>query len=339
MEDKRYQIFISSTFTDLKAERSKVIQTILNLKCFPAGIELFPAMDEEQFEYIKRIIDDSDYYLLIIGGRYGSVDKNGISWTEKEYDYAVNKGIPVIAFILKDETYNELPQNKTDNKRKKLADFKKKVSTERLIAEWSNEDNLALAVYNSLQNAFNLRPCRGWVKAKPVISIENLNKNLIIKNEKDSFIFILNNDVKFKMVFVEGGTFFMGATAEQENYADSYLKEDEKQALKKERPVQKVELPSYWIGETPVTQELWEAVMGYNPSRFAESHRYKYLPNRPVEQVTWLDCKRFINELNNVIAGKFEDGMKFNLPSEAQWEFAARGGQQKQETFCVCWKR
>ena len=77
------------------------MQTILNFDCFPAGMELFPAMDEEQFEYIKRIIDDSDYYMLIIGGRYGSVDENGVSWTEKEYDYAVSQEIPILVLITK----------------------------------------------------------------------------------------------------------------------------------------------------------------------------------------------------------------------------------------------
>jgi len=71
--NKRYQVFVSSTYADLREERSKVIQTIMELDCLPAGMEIFPAIDEEQFNFIKRIIDDCDYYLLIIGGRYGSL--------------------------------------------------------------------------------------------------------------------------------------------------------------------------------------------------------------------------------------------------------------------------
>ena len=63
--DRRYQVFVSSTFVDLRDERSRVIQTLMELDCIPAGMELFPAMDEEQFEFIKKIIDDCDYYLLI----------------------------------------------------------------------------------------------------------------------------------------------------------------------------------------------------------------------------------------------------------------------------------
>src|SRR4028119_2333406 len=99
---KRYQVFVSSTFADLQEERAKVQKAIMQLDCIPAGMELFPAIDEEQLEFIKRIIDDSDYYLLIIGGRYGTVSpKDGISYTEKEYDYAVSKGIRVIALLHK----------------------------------------------------------------------------------------------------------------------------------------------------------------------------------------------------------------------------------------------
>ena len=72
--DKRYQVFVSSTFEDLQEERKEVMQALLELDCIPAGMELFPAMDEEQFEFIKSIIDDCDYYILIVGARYGSMD-------------------------------------------------------------------------------------------------------------------------------------------------------------------------------------------------------------------------------------------------------------------------
>ena len=85
---KLYQIFISSTLADLKEERKLVMQAVLERKSFPAGMELFPAKEKRQFEYIKQVIDDSDYYLLIIGARYGSLDEDQVSFTEKEYDYA-----------------------------------------------------------------------------------------------------------------------------------------------------------------------------------------------------------------------------------------------------------
>jgi len=71
--DKRYQVFVSSTFADLKEERQAVMQALLSLDHFPAGMELFPASDEDQWALIKGVIDDSDYYVLVVGGRYGSM--------------------------------------------------------------------------------------------------------------------------------------------------------------------------------------------------------------------------------------------------------------------------
>src|SRR5215510_13194150 len=97
--DKRYKVFVSSTFKDLQDERQQVMQALLELDCMPTGMELFPASDETKWSLITRVIDDCDYYLVIIGGRYGSVDDTGISYTEREYDYAVRRGIPVLAFL------------------------------------------------------------------------------------------------------------------------------------------------------------------------------------------------------------------------------------------------
>ena len=98
MARKRYQVFISSTFNDLKAERLAVLNQLLSINCIPVGMELFTAADEEQFAYIKKLIDESDYYVVIFAGRYGRLADDGLSYTEKEYDYAIEKKIPVLAY-------------------------------------------------------------------------------------------------------------------------------------------------------------------------------------------------------------------------------------------------
>lgn len=110
------------------------------------------------------------------------------------------------------------------------------------------------------------------------------------------------NGVSFRMVEVRGGTFRMGGTSEQGSDAES-----------DEKPVHSVTLSSYYIGQTEVTQELWQAVMGNNPSTYKGSQK-------PVENVSWNDCQTFISKLNSLT------GRNFRLPTEAEWEFAARGG-------------
>ena len=101
MDNIKYQVFISSTYSDLAKERKQVLDILLMADCIPAGMENFVATDDEQFNVIKKVIDFCDYYILILGRRYGSVnEKTGISYTEMEYNYAIDKGIPVLVFAL-----------------------------------------------------------------------------------------------------------------------------------------------------------------------------------------------------------------------------------------------
>ena len=116
------------------------------------------------------------------------------------------------------------------------------------------------------------------------------------------------NGVQFAMVFVEGGTYTMGATSEQGS--DLWLDE---------KPAHSVSVSTFYIGETEVTQALWQAVMDSNPSYFKGSQR-------PVEQVSWDDCQTFISKLNSIT------GMNFRLPTEEEWEYAARGGNKFRHT-------
>lgn len=100
--EKRYQVFVSSTFRDLEHERQEVMHALLELDCMPSGMELFPAANESQWNLIKKVIDDCDYYILILAGRYGSIGPDGISYTEMEYRYALDSGKPTIAFLHRD---------------------------------------------------------------------------------------------------------------------------------------------------------------------------------------------------------------------------------------------
>lgn len=175
--EKRYQVFVSSTYADLKAERQKVIQALMELDCIPAGMELFPAADEEQFEFIKRVIDDCDYYLLIIGGRYGSVTPEGISYTEKEYEYALDRGLKVIALL--HENPDEIPFGKSEQNpdlRARLEAFRERVATDRLVRFWRSADELPGIVALSLSKTIKMFPAVGWVRADRVSSEELLTE-------------------------------------------------------------------------------------------------------------------------------------------------------------------
>jgi Domain of unknown function (DUF4062) len=83
--DRLHTVFLSSTYEDLREERAAVIQSLLQLDCIPAGMEVFPASDDDQWTLIKGVIESADYYVVVVAGRYGSTDKSGIGYTEKEY--------------------------------------------------------------------------------------------------------------------------------------------------------------------------------------------------------------------------------------------------------------
>lgn len=175
--EKRYQVFVSSTYADLKEERQHVIQALMEMDCIPAGMELFPAADEEQWEFIKRVIDDCDYYLLVIGGRYGSVTPEGISYTEKEYDYAVDIGLKVIALI--HEAPDDIPLRKSDidpELRARLQAFRERVSENRLVRFWKSAEELPGFVALSLSKTIKMFPAVGWVRADAVGSEELLSE-------------------------------------------------------------------------------------------------------------------------------------------------------------------
>lgn len=163
--DRRYQVFISSTYTDLREERRGVMQAVLEMDCFPAGMELFPAADDTAWEYIRKVIEESDYYIVVIGARYGSRDDSGLSFTEREYDYAVELGKPALAFLHSDPSL--IPIGKADlseNDRAALEAFRAKVKR-KLCDHWSTSDELRAKVLASINRLKKSHPSGGWVRA------------------------------------------------------------------------------------------------------------------------------------------------------------------------------
>lgn len=186
--EKRYQVFVSSTFADLKEERRQVIQTLMEMDCIPAGMELFPAADEEQWAFIRKVIDDCDYYLLIIGGRYGSITEDGVSYTEKEYDYAVKKEMKVVA-LLHDKPH-EIPAGKTELDpmlRLRLDAFRAKATTERLVRFWNRPEDLPGLVAVNLSKTIKTYPATGWVRANQV-STEDLLTQLNQLRQENKYL-------------------------------------------------------------------------------------------------------------------------------------------------------
>lgn len=167
--DKRYQVFVSSTYKDLISERIEVIQALLELDCIPSGMEYFPAADETQWNFIKKLIDESDYYIVILGGMYGSVDDSGISYTQKEYEYAISKSIPTIAFLHSD--IESLASSKTEKDAKaieKLENFKSIVKR-KLCKFWSSPQELGAVVSRSISQTKKNYPRTGWVRADSIL--------------------------------------------------------------------------------------------------------------------------------------------------------------------------
>ncbi len=171
MSTVKYQVFVSSTYDDLKDERSQVIKAILEMGHIPVGMEMFSAADEEQWKIITRQIDETDYYVIIVGNRYGSVT-GGVSYTEKEYDYAVSKSIPALGFII-DSSVEPLAKHidKEEMKIAALAKFKTKVK-QRPVGFWKTADDLHGKVSIALMKAFNTTPRIGWTRATAIAGPE-----------------------------------------------------------------------------------------------------------------------------------------------------------------------
>ncbi len=172
---KKLQVFVSSTYTDLMEERQAAVEAILDAGHIPAGMELFAAGDKSQMEVIQRWIDESDLFLLILGGRYGSIEReSGRSYIELEYDYARSKEKPFFALAITENYLRKKTSAKTFEviemeHQTELKAFREKVGT-KMVRFWDDLKDIKLAINKSLSEFSGREDLVGWIRGDQVVS-------------------------------------------------------------------------------------------------------------------------------------------------------------------------
>lgn len=199
--DKKLQVFISSTYEDLKDERQAAVEAILDAGHIPAGMELFKAGNESQLKTIYRWIDESDVYMLILGGRYGSIEsKSGKSYTHLEYEYALSKNMPVFAVVLSENFLT----NKINSQKLRLSNvmeqkapdkyqsFKSLVMS-KIIREVDDCKDIKLAIHTTLNEFAKEYDLIGWIRSDNSISEVNIKKysNSQLRSISNNFFYEL----------------------------------------------------------------------------------------------------------------------------------------------------
>lgn len=190
---RKLQVFVSSTFTDLIEERQAAVTAILKAGHIPAGMELFTAGDRSQMKTIERWIDESDVYMLILGGRYGSVEPtSGISYTELEYDYAINRGMPLFSVVIEEAALeSRVKENGSTvlekENGKALADFRKKVLS-KTSSFFSDAKDVKLCVHESLSDIAADNSLKGWVSAAEVEDVRALQESVRALREENTIL-------------------------------------------------------------------------------------------------------------------------------------------------------
>jgi hypothetical protein len=167
---RKLQVFISSTFTDLKEERQAAVEAILTTGHIPAGMELFTGENEEQMNIINRWIEESDIYMLLLGGRYGSVDSvSGKSYTHLEFEYAQHIGKPIFVVVASEAYNKEKLKNANEpgdvvelNNPTEYKKFRDDIVS-RYAKFWSNQDQLKLAIINTIHSLEQNEDLVGWI--------------------------------------------------------------------------------------------------------------------------------------------------------------------------------
>ncbi|MFA5597591.1 MAG: DUF4062 domain-containing protein [Pusillimonas sp.] len=231
MELTKYQVFLSSTYSDLVDERESIIKAILELYHIPIGMEMFSAEDEDQWEIIRRTIEVSDYYVLVLGLRYGSKTSEGISFTQKEYEYALEKNIPILAFVMKDTV--SLSKDKRDDDLSEINKFRETVLTNSKMAQfWETKDQLIKSVSISLMKQIIQKPGIGWIRGDKVRAEEALSKELTVLSKENRELRERVADLESKILpkFPIIGINVVSPTIDE--YFNSYRKTEMPEALR-----------------------------------------------------------------------------------------------------------
>lgn len=196
--NKKLQVFVSSTYTDLIEERQTAVQAILDAGHIPAGMELFKAGNESQLNTIYKWINESDVYMLILGGRYGSIETNsGKSYTQLEYEYALSKNIPVFAVVISNSYltqkinsmgYDKVTEQDHPDKYKSFKEF----VMSKIIREVSDNKDIQIAIHTTLNEFINEYDLTGWIR--------NSNENDTIQLLKDNTNLLKENNLLNKQI-------------------------------------------------------------------------------------------------------------------------------------------
>lgn len=207
MTTKKFQIFVSSTFTDLAETRSAVMDSIQRMNQFPVGMEQFSADDDEQWQIIQETIQQTDYYICIIGHRYGTVGKDGLSYTEREWNYAKELAIPIMTFVRERNAATTPQERELDSKlMEKLDAFIHKAKGDKMVDFWSDTKDLETKVVTALFKAFSRKPRPGWIRPESERVAEQMaaliEENRSLKNKIDRLLAqATNSRPAFKLLF------------------------------------------------------------------------------------------------------------------------------------------
>lgn len=192
MKGKKLQVFVSSTFTDLVEERQAAVSAILSAGHIPAGMELFTAGDESQMTVIKRWIDESDIYLLILGGRYGSIESvSGKSYTHLEFEYAVAQKKPFFVVVITEAALEtkvkahglEMCERLEP---KKLAGFRDTVTSSNIVKFWADVKDIKISIHETLHELSFREDLTGWVRGDQVVNPALLAEEIAALSKENS---------------------------------------------------------------------------------------------------------------------------------------------------------